>query len=544
MPKNVTNWQFSVTNEVEFGKTESVILLIVVLNRNLVLNIIINQVTDLKLIIMKKLVYFSLAAFLIMTACSKNERFEAGQSPEAMAKALPLCSQVITVAPDQDGDGDDTDELTAAIAGAEPGSMIKLLEGEYHVGYTAIYGFKGLIVGAGRDKTIITLKTPIDQATQNNNNLTSCWFRVMGGDLTVSDMTFRTPDGFLSNDGDFIPAYGSDMFAIFLVNTYNDEYYHPEGPAQKFLAERCSFIGGTNPDLSKEGWWSTDHNTYIAIWVGMDYVWPKEGVDYPLTKGDYIIRDCKFEHFLDAVEGFSFGEEATMKVADCKMNNCMWPLYFAANYNAKISILNNSFNNSWDYDIYIQDTDYGFLPNTTVTPGMRCIYNVMGNRFNKSTVASIKLEDDFLATNPSHNLPMLINIKYNHFNLTGTGTGIMGLNSQDLVIAWNFFKGECSNGVVIDGTSVFDATGVEYPAPFANNALILGNGFKELTAAADILLGEKSSNCKVIGSGKESVVDNGVNNEIVEMHRIHGDHHWTPPSDHHFGHMNEGRRFH
>ena len=58
-----------------------------------------------------------------------------------------------------------------------------------------------------------------------------------------------------------------------------------------------------------------------------------------------------------------------MKVADCKMNNCMWPLYFAANYNARITISDNTFNNSWEYDIFIEDTDFGFLPNTTVNPG-------------------------------------------------------------------------------------------------------------------------------------------------------------------------------
>jgi hypothetical protein len=41
------------------------------------------------------------------------------------------------------------------INGAQPGSMIKLLAGEYHVGYMAIYGFKGSIVGAGRDLALM-----------------------------------------------------------------------------------------------------------------------------------------------------------------------------------------------------------------------------------------------------------------------------------------------------------------------------------------------------------------------------------------------------
>ena len=488
---------------------------------------------------MKKSVFFIAVAVAILAACSKDEMKNNSSFTNEMAKSCPEFTHVVLLKPDKDGD--DTEQLTRAITEAEPGTMIKLQEGVYHAGYIEIYGFKGSIVGSGREKTILTLKTPIDQATQNNDNLTSCWLRVMGGELTISDMTFKTPDGFLSDDGQFIPAYGSDMFAIILVNNYNDEYYHPD-EAQKFVAERCSFFGGTNPDLSKEGWWSTDHNVYIAIWAGMDYVWPKDGVDYPLTKGDYIIKDCNFGHFLDAVEGFSLGEEASMKVHGCKMNNCMWPLYFAANYNARINISDNSFNNSWDYDIFIQDTDYGFLPNTTVTPGSRCIYNITGNRFNKSTISSIMLEDDFLATNPSHNLPMLITVKNNFFNLTGTGAGIMGMNSQDLVITRNIFKGECSNGIVIDGISIFDATGVEFPAPFANNVLVLGNNFSGLTSTADIFLGEKSSNCTIVGSGKETVVDNGVNNKVAEMRKMSGSHHRAPFHDHDFRALHS-RRF-
>ena len=82
--------------------------------------------------------------------------------------------------------------------------------------------------------------------------------------------------------------------------------------------------------------------------------------------------------------------------------------------------------------------------------------------------------------------------------------------------------------ILIDGTSIFDATGIEFPAPFASNALILGNNFTGLTSTADIFLGEKSSNCTVVGSGKETVVDNGVNNKIVAMHHKTGGHHRGP----------------
>ena len=62
-----------------------------------------------------------------------------------------------------------------------------------------------------------------------------------------------------------------------------------------------------------------------------------------------------FEHFLDGVEGFSLGEEATMTVSTCNFNNNMWPLFFTANYNSKVFITDNKFNNSWEYEIAIED---------------------------------------------------------------------------------------------------------------------------------------------------------------------------------------------
>ncbi len=86
---------------------------------------------------MKKLFFFSMAALFIFTACSKTERLDYGLLPDEMCKAYPAYSQVIVVPPDKDGDGDDTEELTEALSTATPGTLIKLLEGEYQC---RIYG--------------------------------------------------------------------------------------------------------------------------------------------------------------------------------------------------------------------------------------------------------------------------------------------------------------------------------------------------------------------------------------------------------------------
>jgi len=477
---------------------------------------------------MKKLIWFSFVALFIMASCSKSERSDFGIYPDEIIKAGPESSQVIVVPPDKDGDGDDTEELRAAIDAAGPGTLIQLLEGEYHVGYLEVYGFHGVIAGAGSEKTLITMKTPIDQIAQIASNQSAGWWRLIGGDITISNIAFKTPDGFLSEEGGYDPNSGSDLFAMFLVNNYNDEYYHPE-EQQKLIVKSCNFIGGTNTDTSKDVYWKTDHNTYIAIWVGMEYYWPKENLDYPLTKGDYMFKDCYFEHFLDGVEGFSLGELATMEVSKCKLNNCMWPLFFLANYNSNIYITENIFTNSQEYDIAIDDWDAGFLPNTIINPIRRCSYVITGNQFNKSTVSSIYLCDWGIGQEPVQGLPMMITVKGNQFNLSGSGIAVTAYNSQDAVIRNNTFSGTCDKGILIDGASQ-ELYGAPIPLEvYANNVLVLGNNFNGLKATtASIVLGEKSSNCNVVGNGKDSVIDNGTDNKIVGMKPKTGGYHAGP----------------
>lgn len=478
---------------------------------------------------MKKSI-FILAAMFIITSCAKDDLYEKGlyQGDAFVNEVSVHTGPVITVPPDANGDGNDTEELTDAIAAAEPGTVIKLLQGVYHVGYMEVYNFHGTITGAGTDKTTVLLKGPIDQKTQNDDNQTSSWWRIIGGDVTITDITFKTPDGFLSDDGMYYEAFGSDLFSMFIVNHFNDEYYYPYDP-QKLLVKNCSFLGGTNPDMSKDVFWLTDHNTWIGFWVGVEYAWPTEGWDYPLTKGNFLFEDCTFDHFLNAIEGFSLGEEAIMTVDGCNMNNCLWPLFFTANYNSEIFITNNIFTNSQDGEIVIEDIDWAFLPNTTILPLKRCTYNITGNTFTGGNVSSIYLFDSWVVTGPEERLPMLFNIKNNNFRLNGSSRAITAFNSQNPVIRNNRFTGTCSTGILVDGSTT-DMYGMEYlPEVFAKNAQIFGNNFSGLTSSeAAVVLGTRSMDCVVAGTGKENVIDNGINNKISGIKKKSGNHYSMP----------------
>lgn len=486
-------------------------------------------IINLKSFDMKKSLIFCAGALCILIAsCSKDSAYDPEMdSSLSLDKARHLQAPVIVLPPS--GDGDDTDEMLAAIASAEPGTVIQLLEGEYFTGIMEIYDFHGSLIGAGEGKTIITLKAPISINSQSAKNQVSSWWRLIDGDIVISGMTFRTPDGFPTEDVD--PFTGRDIYSMFMINNYNDTYYHPYDSHQNVSFINTGFIGGTNTDMSQDAYWVTDHNIWLAIWIGVDYMWPAEGVDYPLTAGCYKIRGCSFEHFLDAVEGFSLGEEATIEVSGCKMNTCMTPLYFTANFNSSILIANNQFMNSTVTDITLEDADWGFLMNTTIEPIRRCQYNVYGNHFNDMPgVSSIVCNDYSVILYPEARLPMMINVKGNTFNMGGGGTAIAANNSQDAQIRNNRFIGNADRGVYLDGMMVYDVwTGEPVGMGTAENGLILGNNFTGLnTTEAHIVMGESSLNCTVVGNGKDNVIDLGTDNKIVGMNKMSGGNHAGP----------------
>ncbi len=376
---------------------------------------------------------------------------------------------------------DDTENILKAFTDAEaagPGTTIQLLEGEYYTGAVEIYGFHGILKGAGTTKTIMNCIPGIPVEDQLNNNQCSAWWRLIGGDVTLTDMTFKTPDGSLVKEGFFDPWLGKDLYALIIFNNYNDLYYHP-GEFQKVKVERVDLYSGYD-DPEDGSSWKTDHNSLLGIWVGFDYSWPAEGVDYPLTKGNFVIKDCYLEHFLDAVEGFSLGEEAKMVIQNCMLNKCGWPLFFTANYNSDITIKNNVFSNTdLVNEIGIWDHDFGLLCNTTILPLKPCRYTITGNTFNTTAaIPAIDIKDYWVYLGPEERMPLQIIVENNVFNLSEGSSGILLNNNLNAVVRNNRFTGVCTTGIAVDGFNEDNPEAV----PFAWNNLLLGNNFSRLTA--------------------------------------------------------------
>jgi len=474
---------------------------------------------------MKKLLFLIFGALCLMIAsCSKDSGFMPGSDPAlAFSKGYSAHVPVIVVPPNKDGDNDgDTDDLMAAFSSAEPGTVIKLTEGEYHVGIIELYGFVGKLTGAGREKTIIypaelIAVTPLVV----DRNLLPFWWLIIGGDVTISDLTFKTGDGPLVSDGDEL--YIKTLASLFAVNNYSEDYGKDDQQPMNFNMLNVNIIcGKMDPADSYLG---MGYNVLMPLWVGMVYWWPPaQGIE--LTKGNYNIINCYIESGFDGFEFFSMGEEAVATADRVKTNGCAYGTYCTANFNSRINITNSIFMNSVWYDAFLEDNDWGLVGGDIAYK--RCQYLISGNTFNVSPgIQSLVFQDGRNILLPDYNYePTLAMIKNNVFNLKEGSTGISLLNNSDGQVRNNRFTGTAGTGVYVNGADVFDiwsAPPVYIGTGESKNELILGNNFTGLsTTIADIVLGENSSNCTVVGNGKESVIDNGTNNRIVGMKKKPG----------------------
>ncbi len=100
--------------------------------------------------------------------------------------------------------GDDTENIRAAIAQAQAagrGSTVYLEPGEFHTSILIFQDFVGKFKGAGRDRTTVKPMSSLDFGSgpfyvdyPTYENPWPALISVVGGDITVSDMTFLIED--------------------------------------------------------------------------------------------------------------------------------------------------------------------------------------------------------------------------------------------------------------------------------------------------------------------------------------------------------------
>jgi hypothetical protein len=423
---------------------------------------------------MKKAILFA-ASVAIILSCSRTDSDEPFSA--TILKADKVTPAVFTVTP---GGGDDTPALLQAFEDAKAagtGSVVMLVEGEYHVGYMEIYDYYGSVQGAGKGKTVITVLPGIDLDELFARHQLHCMVKFIGGDVYLNDFTIRTPPGRLSTGG---PGWGH-IYSLMSFSSFNP-FYEPgnENRSINVVIDNVSFIGQRMEEGGYPGYTGYSYNCVIGVRAGFDYYplnivpaepLPRERIDFKITNSD-------FDTFCYgiALEGtmnsrLIIGENNNGNVfSNTDQDGGIWE-----NRNVEVSIEGNTFNiTEYGYGIDLDDYPYYkiFRAESSEEPG---IFNVQNNVF-KMTHSEYAL---FLRNTRARSFPeepaVMYNIKSNLFSMTdGYEWGILSYYTKGTIIRNNKLTGygdlalylvNWSQGGLVMGNNISTAvlgTGVAY----------------------------------------------------------------------------------
>ncbi len=397
---------------------------------------------------------------------------------------------------------DDTKIFIQAFEEAEnngKGTVIQLMEGDYYLNFIEIREFNGIFKGAGKELTYINPVEDLDVDKLIGQNLNTVLVRFVGGDITMSDLTFKTPLGGLST-GSETKING---LAGFSAATYN------------YTSEK-EYIKAT---INNVGFYGHPENTFNGLKAEFGV---RAGVTIPggipLSNIDISITNCSFEGFdwygvliMELNKGdIVVGTKNNGNYFD---NNPYVSLGIWHNVNVQMSIVSNTFSNPSGtfFGIELHNSPYlELLVDEPQTVESFC--TIEKNTFNITGGFGGLLVNDRRRYFYPNESPMLVQVKGNTFNMSNSAFTALGcVNTKGMVIRNNHFEGSGSFGVRILG-----------PSPFPNNenGLLLGNNFSKTSySSATVLLDEGTRNWSIVGGKlKENVIDLGIDNSITGMH--------------------------
>ena len=444
---------------------------------------------------------FFMAYISLLAACNKSDKFFNDISSDATMKCAPLNSHVFVVSPNGT---DDTYNLQQAFENAKAvghGSVVKLIKGEYHLGFIEIREFSGSFIGAGKGRTIITAKTGLATGDISGIGELPVLIKFIGGDITIRDMTIQTPEGYCGID--------DDLYGLLLFSDYSVQY-ESKNSYIKGLVDNVEFIAHLG------GYWGW-YNCYYGILATHDN---NKGSKF--SHIDMAVINCTFN-------SLGYGTNMTLinkgrLIAGARdggniFTNCFEGSTFWCNIdNVEISITGNTFNiPGWCYG---SDVDNGWplysaLELQTKAPLVNIesnIYNKTGGEMTWEYTANW-IHDYQNAIHPEANLPMLISIRNNLLNLDQAAVGMTVISTKNMVISNNKFTGNGYYGIYACGT-----LGIDYKS---EKGLIIGNNFsKAVFSMSAVYLDASTKNWIVAGNYGGSVENDGINNIIKGMSAI------------------------
>ncbi len=438
---------------------------------------------------------FGCLAFLMM-ACSEFEMTDNDLDNAQLKK-----KSVVPVFVVEPGGGDDTPAIMQAFMDAKAagaGSVVQLVEGEYHLGFIEIRDFYGSFRGAGKDKTIITAMNNLGAMALIAQGQYPQLMKFVGGDVHICDFTLRTPEGAISD-----MALGH-IQCLKNFSAYNAVYETgDEGRSINAVIDNVSFHGQFYDEGM--GFYKYAYNCLFAVRAGWDCIGvtdlPRENINFKVTNSD--INTFCYGMVLEAMKNGEVivGEKNKGNVFNtCEQGGGVWE-----SRGMKILVEGNTFNvpqYCWGFDVSDYPYYTGVLEDEPET--ITTICNVSNNVFNL-TYADYGL----YFRNQRHFVfpgekPMAIQVKNNLFNMTDWYPwAIYSQVTKGMVIRNNKLSGTAYDGIVLD---LYSAEG-----------LILGNNFSaaEYYRSSVWLLGTTQGWTLVGGNIADNVINQGTDNIIT-----------------------------
>jgi hypothetical protein len=442
----------------------------------------------------------------LLLSCSRTDNDEGFSGVNL--KARMITENIIIVEPNG---VDDTDNLANAFEQAKsygPGSVVQLVEGDYYLGYIEIREFNGKFRGAGKGNTVITALNNLDNESLLNQNLNCHLIKFVGGEVFMSDMTIRTPDGILTTYPEMTWIEGLVLFsARSVVYTSDNDYI-------KAVVDNVEFISGSD---WPSGWRS---NCNMGIMVGYDNYYYQLPEGWPLSPSDITVTNCYFENFDIYGVLIAYLNGGNVIAGDGNNGNVFvhnstsaygygGSLSFWHNNDLNASIKGNSFYDGPGARFGIEATSApwpAYLQQVEQTKAT--LFDIERNEFVIEGGTGGVLVNDQRRVIYSDAIPMLVKVKSNRFILSENAyTGMGFFNMSGMIISNNILSGQGSYGVRIMRT-----------APVYNeNGLMIGNNFSNSSySVTPVLLNAGSRNWTIAGGNLgESVIDNGENNIIT-----------------------------
>ena len=366
---------------------------------------------------------------------------------------------------------------------AGPGSIVQLPEGEFELDFINIYEFYGSFVGAGKGKTIIKPKTGLDCTGIENQGLWTFLINFVGGDILMSNMTFKIPDGAICAEEQAFT--GLVIFADY-IKTYTSL-----NNSVKAIVDNVEFIGGN---------WN---NCWDAL-AGGGNTRVTSGLER--SNVDMTITNCTLDGFGVGTQyiGTKKGKYTLgMKNNGNTFHNCAESVYIYDVINVPVEVVDNRFNTTY-FDVDFDNTPVSQYVADLQT--RRSLINIEGNEFNVA-YCGIRIFDG----RRSENMPVMVVVKNNRINfMAGSSMGLNIFNLKDAVIRNNRFNGSSQFGVRVR-TRPTDGT------IYNENGLLLGNNFsKTAFSVASVFLEPYTRDWTIVGGDLgESITNLGQNNIIT-----------------------------